>query len=108
MSRKISVMVTFVCLATVLVMFLPGRLPHLSSLAQAPERQQKPVKPPGEDEPVAVTERKPSEGFPLEERLGPSQFGNLRSQIRTTAKNCVYRPLHEPNCNRGRSGHFRY
>ena len=83
MSRKISVTVTFVCLATALVMFLPARLPHSSSLAQTPERQQKPVKPPGEDEPVAVTERKPPEGFPVEERLGPSQFGSFYApQIR--------------------------
>jgi len=83
MSRKFSLELLLVCLVMVLLTVLPSNIPGSNPLAQTPERPQKPAKPAGEDEPVAVTERKEADVFPVEEKLGPNQFGSFYApQIR--------------------------
>src|SRR5678815_5485185 len=83
MSRKLILKLLLVCLVMVFLTVVPANISGSNPFAQTPERPQKPTKPAGEDEPVAVTERKEGDAFPPEERLGPNQFGSFYApQIR--------------------------
>ena len=77
MSRKLGFSFLLLCFVVGMVAITPSAFQNVSLHAQTPERPQKPAKPAGEDEPVAVTERKTNEPLLREDRLGPNQFGSF-------------------------------